>query len=383
MFRYPCHAGSPWVAEAVSRVLALELHGTAIHPLPIPPDPSVQRLILEAIAQHRVVEVLSPHLGALGVDSETAQVVYHWRRQLGTAGLRLLVDTNTVSTLLHSAGIDHLVVKGVALSSMLGLDPTRRGAGDIDIWVRPTDVACAEEILHGAGWSRFDRTLPRPTDGWRWWVLLRATNELTQRADGSSPVDLHWRLTPFVGEQSPDFDDAYQRSIAIAEVAEHARTLSAPDALRHLAQQGRKDAFATLRQVVDIVRLAERCDSSTLVTMSAEDRNVALAVAVANELVAPLVPEQNIHRRSRELAHEGWRRCLSLQTPFYLLDGIPHREALLHRTRYETWMFRTAPTCRARVSGLTQLAIPRRWLMFGRKNHSYPSATSDCDSRRR
>lgn len=362
MDRYPCHPGSPWVAEAVARVLAFERHGTVIRPLPIESVPAVQRSIIEAIAKHRVVEVLSPHLDALGVGADTAEVLRLWRRQLATASLRLLFDTSAVSNLLHFAGIDHLVLKGVALSSMLGFDPTRRGAGDVDIWVRPRDVARTETVLHGAGWSRLEPTLPRPTDGWRWQILLWATNELPQRSVDSSPVDLHWRLSPFGGEHSPDFDDAYRRSISVPRVSEHARTLCALDALRHIAEQGRQDAFATLRQVVDIARIAERCDSSALDTLAAENRNVALALGVVNELLSSPALEQHLDRHARELAREGWRRCLSLQTPFYLAEGISRREALLLRARYESWMFRTSPTRRSRLSGLAKLATPRRWL---------------------
>lgn len=364
MYRYEPHAGSPWVAEAVTRVLAFERRGIPIRPLVLPTDPNTRDSVLEAIAQHRVVEILSPHLEALGADPETVRVVRTWRTQLATAGLHLVLDTNAVSVLLTSNGIDHLVFKGVALAAMLGLDPTRRGAGDVDILVRPSDVARAEQVLHDAGWSRFGPTLPSPADGWRWKALLAATNELAQRSDVANPVDLHWRLTPFSGEKTPEFDDAFRHSVPAPGLADGVRTLCAADGLRHLAQHARKDVFSTLRHVVDVVRVADRCEPSELVTLANDDPNVALALAVAGELGVRDASKWRVDRRTRARAREAWGSCLSLRNSYSVRSRATGREALVVRGRYEWWMLRSAPSNAARLSDVAQLVVPRRWLVW-------------------
>lgn len=366
MYRYAPHPGSPWVAEAVARAMAYERHGTPVQALAFPEDPDERAATLEAIAQHRVVEVVSPHLEALGVDGETARIVRAWRTQLASAGLRLVLDTNSVSSMLSTAGIEHLVFKGVALAGMLGLDPTQRGAGDIDILVRPDDVARTEALLHDAGWSRFDGpALPRPQDGWRWRVLLAATNELGQRSEASSSVDVHWRLTPWSGEAVPAFDAAHRRSVPAPGLANGVRTLCPADALVHLAQHARKDVFASLRHLVDIVRAAGRCDPAELGMLGASAPNVALALAVAEHVGGPLAPQGMIDERIQRLAREAWWSCLGLRSSHVVRRQATGRDALVVRARYESWMVRSAPTWRARASWAGQLAIPRRWLVRG------------------
>lgn len=361
--RYQVHPGSPWTAEAVARVIAHERKGLPIAPLPLPGTVEGRMEVLDAIAEHRVAIVLASHLDALGVDGLTAAVVRRLRDQMVTAGLRLEIDTNTVSSLLATAGIDHLIVKGAALAALVGLAPSQRGAGDVDIWVRPDSVAEAEAVLHRNRWSRQRATLPTTSDGWRWRLLMSVGNELPQLSCEASAVDLHWRLTQINGERIPSFDEAYQRSVRVPPLADTVRTLNPADALNHLAQHGRKDVWPTLRHVVDVARVADRCERREVEAMADRLPNVALALAVAELAVGVHGEPSTIDARTRRLAAEAWNSCLSLRNPLAQRSRAEGVQALATRARYEWWQVRSAPTWRARASWAYRLAVPLQQLV--------------------
>ena len=360
IYRYRPHPGSPWVAEAVARVIAHERLGFRIDPVPLPETTEDRMAVIDAIAEHRVAVVLADHLDALGVHDVTAEVVRRMRHQLVTAGLGLELDTNMVSALLTSAGIEHLVVKGAALAAIQGLQPSQRGAGDVDLWVRPADLVRTEALLHQHGWSRYRATLPNPTDGWRWRLLMSVGNELPQRSDRANAVDIHWRLTQNSGEHIPDFDEAYARSVPAAPLVDGVRTLCPTDALNHLAQHGRKDAWPTLRHVVDLVRVADRCEPNDLRDMAERLPNVALALAVAELATGMRVEHWHPAPRTRRLADEAWHSCLSLRNPLAqrLQAGSPAA-----RWQFEWWQIRSAPTWTSRMSWGCRLAIPLQRLV--------------------
>ncbi len=60
MASYQPHPGSPWVAEAVARVMAFDRTAIPIEPLPAPSGATTWADVLDAMAMHRVVEVVFP-----------------------------------------------------------------------------------------------------------------------------------------------------------------------------------------------------------------------------------------------------------------------------------------------------------------------------------
>lgn len=363
MYPYVAHLGSPWVAEALARVLAFERGGVPITPLDPPADPKGRDDVLDAMSEHRVVTVLAPYLDALGIDGGMADAVRVMRQQYVTAGLRLQVDTATVSSLLSSIGVKHLVAKGAALSAMTGRSPVQRGAGDVDVWVRQVDVARAEAELHAHGWSRYRTSLPSPSDGWRWRLLLAVGNELPQKDADKSSVDLHWRLTQIAGEGIPRFEDAYERSVPVPSVGDGVRTLCATDALCHLAQHARKDVWPALRYVVDVVRVIDRCDSHDVLVMASRLPNVALALTVADIVTGTTVEGWRPDSRTRALALEAWRSCLGLRSTLAHRQRTHGVQGLKLRARFEWWQLRSVPTWTARASWAYRLALPLQVLV--------------------
>jgi hypothetical protein len=366
MASYQPHPGSPWVAEAVSRVLAFDHSGQAIEPLPSPAGTATWADVLEAASMHRVVEVLFPHARALGMDDDSVAIMFGMRHQLVAAGLRLELDTNAVSAMLDAAGIEHLMVKGAALAALMGLAPSGRGAGDVDVWVRAADVQRTEHVLHANGWVRQNPSLPASDDGWRWRLMLSVGNELPQLGTGLSHVDLHWRLTPFAGENIADFATAYARSVRVEAMGESVRTMCPTDALRHLSQHARKDAWPTLRHIVDIVRITRVCDPRDVTAMAACEPNVAVAMAMVATLTDQPVPGWEPDARTRALAARAWQGCLGLRNSLVQRNAATGFQAVVNRARFEWWQVSSAPGWRSRLSWAGKLAVPLQ-VLVGRR----------------
>src|SRR4051794_19532205 len=108
-------------------------------------------------------------------------------RAAATAGnLRIDAATAEVLRAFEAVGLHAVLLKGPALAAWYADDPTRAYL-DCDLWVAPSDVEAAGEVLARLGFSqvREDRGLP---PSWRehageWWRDL----------DGVA-VDLHRRL---------------------------------------------------------------------------------------------------------------------------------------------------------------------------------------------
>ena len=73
------------------------------------------------------------------------------RTDLSQATRRLAMVRDPLDIHATLRGIEHVFLKGAALSAYLYGDPTRRVGKDIDVWVR--DVTGAATALAGQGWS--------------------------------------------------------------------------------------------------------------------------------------------------------------------------------------------------------------------------------------
>ena len=233
-------------------------------------------------------------------------------------GIAEVRDTDVVSQVLYGSGIDHLVVKGVVLGAAVGEMPALRGGGDIDVWVREHRSPRRRQwhaLTVGSRRPIADR-LPEPGDTWRWRTMLRFAHEEALDHPERATLDLHWRLAERQGELGFDFDDAYSRSVPVPAVGPTVRTLCIEDTFVHIAQHGRKEAWSTLRHLVDVVRLVDACGPEVSRDLARTHRNVALAMLTAahvdpslSDLAAPAT------KHIRSLASEAWEGCLSLEFP--------------------------------------------------------------------
>lgn len=148
--------------------------------------------------------------------------------RLRTAAARELVRERDVRVLIDAfaqASVPALLIKGAGLAYTTYSEPRLRPADDIDLLIRPRDVAAADTVLHTAGFVRQ--------------VEPDATLVSTQRhyvrggaADLQRCVDLHWRVSNRQWfADVVEFDTAWPRARDIPSLGPGARTLDPVDAL--------------------------------------------------------------------------------------------------------------------------------------------------------
>jgi hypothetical protein len=208
-------------------------------------------LLLETVRRHRVTDVLSAHLDRLDLPGEVVDQLAVWR---GRARPLLMVQTleaTRAAALLAAAGVDALAIKGVALAVLTTGRVDARGAGDVDVLIRPEDLATAHRVLTEAGWSLAAGGRVEPHT-WAFRHVERWGSALTYRGDGAD-IDLHWRLEVTPGA-FPAMDELWSRRAEVALGSGTVATMSAYDALRHSA--GHREGWYFLRTLVDLRRLA-------------------------------------------------------------------------------------------------------------------------------
>jgi hypothetical protein len=213
----------------------------------------------------RLLPLLYRRLRHLGVESAHAgkfKGAYRQALYRNTITLRHAVDALRV---LRSAGIDALVLKGVAMVAVYYRELGVRPMSDFDILVRPEGVRRVIEVLEGKRWSR--RRGPPFTDG-----FFTVHYGWPFRHVSGAELDLHWYLL----DQScaPDADAELWPAARAVEVGGYpVRVLNPADQLLHVCVHGAEwDRVPNLRWVADAVVIlkqsADDVDWSRLVSQA-------------------------------------------------------------------------------------------------------------------
>lgn len=339
-------AASVWVAGALRKALGTP-EVESLEPSSYPEDWDV---VGPAIARHRVAGTLSPMLARIDAPAEIVERVRAQHVKAVSDGLRVAHDTVRASNALREAGIAHLVVKGVALAALVGDDIASRGAGDVDIWVRPADVPEAERALASQGWQRrYDAQLfPSPEHRRRWHWLLREMNEIPLAHATCADVDLHWRLGQTDAEVSFEFDSALHAASTVDVGNTRIDTLAPLHALEHLAQHARKEAWPNLRSIQDIVQVSRSLDGSEVKRLAATNRNVRIAVGLGSRLDQNLSPLVDLDRSDRRLVDEAWLRCLGGQSWPLVQPQSSGWTGIRRWLDHNSWLWRSSPSWKVR-----------------------------------
>ncbi len=224
-----------------------------------PPRPNLtavdSRAFLRAARRHRVSAIISNHAAELGlaVDCipELAQLAANGR----LTALKLAAETVETVEALGSVGIRAIAFKGVCLAQQTTGDFAARGAGDVDIWVSPADVARSIDRLSEIGFEQRLHTTPDPGDSWQWRYALWLGYEISLQRNNRE-VDLHWWLTN-IPNALPDFETAWHRRVEVRIGSRDVPSLSPKDALAHSCAHAVKDQWESLRSLVDVYRLLQ------------------------------------------------------------------------------------------------------------------------------
>ncbi len=166
----------------------------------------------------------------------------------GAARQSLLISgqLRKVGDLFGDAGIPFMPFKGPVVAWSLYETPALREMSDLDLLIRPADLARAVVRLQSNGYRRvFSCSDPR---------FFRYNQEFP--LDGGCMIDLHWGLLPtYLGLDAEGF---WHRSRAMEIAGCDFRTFCPDDLLLFLCVHGSKHAWVSLGWLADLARLIDR-----------------------------------------------------------------------------------------------------------------------------
>ncbi|NMB79962.1 MAG: nucleotidyltransferase family protein [Methanomicrobiales archaeon] len=146
----------------------------------------------------------------------------------GARGLRAGRQIGDVTSALEDAGIPVLLMKGPALARTVYPDPALRISSDIDLLVRPDDIARCEPVFERLGYECPEHSYRLEPCGRHHQVFFPAGN--------ASPVELHWVADSGYRMFRPCWlDTAFERAIRICSEDLSCSTLHPVDHLTVLA----------------------------------------------------------------------------------------------------------------------------------------------------
>jgi len=153
-------------------------------------------------------------------------------------------SANHVLRVLHDAGIQTMILKGVALSLLHYKDNGVRPMADIDVLVQPKDVPLAVELLRQSGWSSSDKLSQE---------AFRFRHSLQLKNQSGEEVDLHWHLLYECCQDAAD-TDFWEKPVPIKIHNVSTLALNPTDTLLHVIIHGlRWNPVPTVRWVADAV----------------------------------------------------------------------------------------------------------------------------------
>ncbi len=211
--------------------------------------------LAEKAERHGIAPLLYRNLVAACPGAVPGPVMDRLQRRFRANARRSIrLDRELVAVLqsLNAAGVEAIALKGPTLAHLAyGEEPLREFA-DLDILVRPRDVAKAGRALLSRGYNP-DIDLAGPQLS----LALRSTKEQGFDREDGDRVELHWRLTPPQMPPLMDFDSLWERRTEV-NILGHAVPAPRPeDLLLYLIVHGGKHAWSSLNWLVDVARLME------------------------------------------------------------------------------------------------------------------------------
>lgn len=211
----------------------------------------------ELAALHGVVGLVRHTLAAL--DAASCVPDPSWRAmdraaaQIAFDGMVQQRQLAGVVAALHNAGIEPLLLKGYALADLVYPDPLARPSADLDVLVRPDQVAPAWQALADMGCTLPDAAVVdvQLANAYDLPVILPAM------AGRATLLELHWHLAPR-SLFALDLDLWRARAERFQVAGQPALRFSPEDMLLHLALHMRKHRYVGLRWLCDVAELLRR-----------------------------------------------------------------------------------------------------------------------------
>ena len=216
---------------------------------------------------------------------------------------------------LQRAGIEVIVLKGMALAPQVYPDPALRQCGDIDLLVRKDDLPSVERILLELGYTV-------GTEEHQAEQLGRHHYHLSYWRDGGRlKLEVHWDLLPHPNPFSLSLDELWARARCLSIGRAETLALSPEDSLLHLCLHASfppyflLGAHVPLRVLCDIAEII-RCYPITWQHLVANGRRYQVAghlygvLCVAEQLLQVDVPDEVLEALRPPAFDPRWAEAL-------------------------------------------------------------------------
>jgi hypothetical protein len=291
-------------------------------------------LLLRAAQTHGVMPLLHWHLQrqaweavpAASRDALQGEFRRHSALNLARTGelLRLL-------RLFRAWGIPVLPFKGPTLAACAYNDLSLRSFSDLDLLLRPAQLAAGREVLLAAGYTvALELPSARQAD------YLRSIGQLPfYRAQDGSLVELHSRLTPQHFHFPLHLEELWSRVERVDLLGEEIAGLSPEDSLLVLAAHAAKHLFTRLGWVSDVAALMLRCPTLDLGRVFHRARQLRcqrlllVSLRLAYNLLQESPPDIVVRNLRADatagsLAAQVWRRFAGGRPPGAVEGGLFH-----------------------------------------------------------
>ena len=260
---------------------------------------------------HKMAGIIAPVLlkilnGDLPDSSEAP-----WRRSWHALAFKDMIQLKGLEEILlgsQARGIRPMLLKGFSIHHQAYPNDTARGAFDLDLLVRPTQIAPMIQFLQEEGFT-LTNTDPKERQISDWRVLLRRTSEavLSRPSDGVD-VDLHWALCAPIEERAAGLRLLSRIWIQTRQIRLGRALCAIPGKEEELLFVGLhllKGWGFFLRGLCDLIRLLEASPSvnwDRLLSLACQTGTAAIlyhAFELVNQASPDLVPQSVQTRLSR------------------------------------------------------------------------------------
>jgi hypothetical protein len=211
--------------------------------------------LLGCAARHAVAPLLDRQLLTVAADLIPANQISRMNEANRVNTLRCLQLTAALVEILRlfqAEGIAALPYKGPILAAQAYGDLSMRQFDDIDIVVPQREMAKAQEIVLGLGYTAKFPGVFSPGNSY---PIPGEYKYYSETRDAI--VELHTEFTLRHFPVTCNFDDFYARSVELNLGGHHVRTFSPEDALLAICVHGSKDFWERLSWIADVAELLE------------------------------------------------------------------------------------------------------------------------------
>jgi Uncharacterised nucleotidyltransferase len=301
MYSVESHGLTTSVSGRVGRRTAFELI-LACAAAAFPPQAAGEALLPGELDWEQVVALAERH-GLLSVvytqlaasDGVSESAIRHLRtlvEQNARQGLWLARLLGKIFSAFRDHGIVALPYKGPVLAAMLYGNVTLRQYSDLDILIRPADLALSRRVLAESGLTPASPLTSRQEKA----QLSSGYEEVFDAAGKQNVVEIQWRVLPRFYAIDFDMEKMFTRARKVSIAGQDLQTLSTEDLLLVLCAHAAKHCWAKLSWIRDIAELARSVETDWDRMLADCERLgirriVGISFLLANQLLGASLPD--------------------------------------------------------------------------------------------